>query len=510
MEGKENLKFIDGIHRKISGQKQSAQKSFSSRFLKSLLIFCLIFSFGILTLKSYFSYSEKTQQIGTSIGTAIKITKLAQNILGKNGEKKYLLLFQNTAEARPSGGFMGNYGLLTLNSGKVTDFKINDIYSLRWEYLHGKDFILPSQMPLSLISPDFSIHEGNWSNDFTTTAMRMEELFAQYTGQKPDGVIAVDPKLFEDVLEILGPIKMSDYDVLLTDKNFRKMIQFKVEWDNPFKRAEDPSANPKQILQDFAPLFLEKISQVPLSDKVKIFAKIFENLSQKHILVYSENPQVQSLLSNQNWSGQIQNSSKDFLLVSKSNVSGTKSSLKVEQKIDLTVNILSDGTVINKVTILGDGSNLSGEYLERIDTSLIQILVPLNSELIDVGYEGRDIPREKIYQFSEGSKTIFTYKDFSILPKEKKKITFQYKLPFKITNQENYSLLIQKQPGRLDDDLEVKINLADNFKIKENTPKDLEILDDQVKYQTNLQIDRFLDLIFVVPEDLIANQNFEI
>jgi hypothetical protein len=51
------------------------------------------------------------------------------SILGKDGIKTYLILFQNNMELRPTGGFIGSYGLATFDSGRLTDLTINDVYS---------------------------------------------------------------------------------------------------------------------------------------------------------------------------------------------------------------------------------------------------------------------------------------------------------------------------------------------------------------------------------------------
>lgn len=499
MDGPSKLKFIDGIYKKpLEAKKISPQKPLRPQIFKFLVVFFLIFLFSIPAIRLYLSYpdiSGKISQAKSSTKTAIKIVGFGQELLGKKEEKKYLLLFQNSAEARPSGGFLGNYGLLTLKSGKVKNLKIDDIYALKWEYLDGKNLLFPSYTPLNFIGPDFGIQEGNWNVDFTTSAVRMEGLYKQYTGEKLDGVIAVDPKLFEDILEILGAIEMQEYDLALNHKNFREQIQYKVEVDNPFKRG-NPKANPKKILKDFTSIFLEKVKNASFGQKIEILKKIVQNLAEKHILLYSENPQVQNLLSDLNWSGEIKDYSRDFLFVVNSNISATKSSLKIEEKIDLTINILSDGTIINEVEISHDGKNLSGLLAGR-DKSFIQILVPQGSELIGAEYGNKKIPKNKIYKFSEDSKTVFAFDDFLVLPGQKKKVIFRYKLPFKINKSSAfYSLLIQKQPGTIANDFQITINLAENLKIKENTPADLEISSDGIKYLNNLETDKFLSLVF--------------
>jgi len=39
-----------------------------------------------------------------------------------------MVLLQNENELRASGGFIGSYGILTINDGKWQDLEINDVY----------------------------------------------------------------------------------------------------------------------------------------------------------------------------------------------------------------------------------------------------------------------------------------------------------------------------------------------------------------------------------------------
>ncbi|MBU0618859.1 DUF4012 domain-containing protein [Patescibacteria group bacterium] len=51
-------------------------------------------------------------------------------LLGHPESKKYLLMFQNDTEKRPTGGFMTAYATLNVESGKVRAEGSQDIYTL--------------------------------------------------------------------------------------------------------------------------------------------------------------------------------------------------------------------------------------------------------------------------------------------------------------------------------------------------------------------------------------------
>lgn len=50
-------------------------------------------------------------------------------ILGFDEPQRYLVLLQNNNEIRPTGGFPGSYAALTIDKGKITDFKVDDVYN---------------------------------------------------------------------------------------------------------------------------------------------------------------------------------------------------------------------------------------------------------------------------------------------------------------------------------------------------------------------------------------------
>ena len=60
-----------------------------------------------------------------------QISKNDVEIAGGKGErKKYLILFQNDNELRPTGGFLTAYAVVFVENGKVSPEKSDDIYEL--------------------------------------------------------------------------------------------------------------------------------------------------------------------------------------------------------------------------------------------------------------------------------------------------------------------------------------------------------------------------------------------
>ena len=58
------------------------------------------------------------------------------NILGWDSPKRYLVLTQNPAELRPTGGYIGSFGILTFDKGRITERHFQDVFllDLPWDY----------------------------------------------------------------------------------------------------------------------------------------------------------------------------------------------------------------------------------------------------------------------------------------------------------------------------------------------------------------------------------------
>ena len=83
------------------------------------LIGGIIFSFQRITL-------EKFSLRNLTGSKQISLLTIAPEIIGFNGEKNYLLLFQNNLELRPAGGYIGNFGIVKVKNGNPISFEIHD------------------------------------------------------------------------------------------------------------------------------------------------------------------------------------------------------------------------------------------------------------------------------------------------------------------------------------------------------------------------------------------------
>ncbi|GIV45004.1 MAG: hypothetical protein KatS3mg035_2127 [Bacteroidia bacterium] len=63
------------------------------------------------------------------VNEARPLIKVLPSLLGESEPKKYLVLFQNDKELRPTGGFITAYAIFTLDKGIIKLERQDDIYN---------------------------------------------------------------------------------------------------------------------------------------------------------------------------------------------------------------------------------------------------------------------------------------------------------------------------------------------------------------------------------------------
>ena len=462
---------------------------------------------------------SKLPQIKTLLSQSSQWSSIILTILGEKTPRNYLILFQNPAEIRASGGFIGSYALIKIFRGKIEELKIDDIYNPDGQLIEK---IIPPK-PLWQFNSSFRLTDANWFADFPTSAKIISDLFEKSGQATPDGIIAINPFLIQDLLKLTGPINLPNYQKTITAENFFIEIQKEIEL-GPDKIKNQP----KKILNELGPILLQKLSDFWIksnsSQKSQLANLLWNNFQQKNILIYlSQEKNSQNIFSQYNWSGEIKPYLQDYLMVVNNNFLGAKSDWVIKQKIDQEINIQPDGSVIEtvKITRQHQGNNYPEPFFQQPNRDYLIILAPKGSQLISVdGFESqpplnqpekysqfKTMPlinhfNQSFHRLNNLSQTdVFEENNLTgfghwthLQPGQTKIFTFQYKLPFKINRK--YTLLIQKQSGS-QSDFEGKITIPKNQKIIWFKPlQNIQINNQrEINFQFNLNQDRTFGLI---------------
>lgn len=308
--------------------------------------------------------------------------------IGSGTPHHILVMLQNPSEIRPAGGFLGSYADITIMDGTITNISVSDIADADNAF---KKMIVPPK-PLQLEVSRWRPADANWFFDFPTSASETmaffngSSLYAATTspGVSPyfDTVIAVSPKVIQDLLSVTGPITVSSTKTSFTADNFLVQIQKIVQ------AGQASSATyPKQVLRDLMQSLSLRFASSTDADKGKLMGMASDWTAEKDVMAYSEDPAIENFLKAYGAAGDVyefpQNFNGDYLAIVNANINGGKSDLYVSEKVNWISQIGADGTLTDSLTVnRKHAGNTSPHWWYQTPNQVyFQAFVPLGSLL---------------------------------------------------------------------------------------------------------------------------------
>lgn len=432
-------------------------------------------------------------------------------ILGINGKKKYLILFQNNMELRPGGGFIGSYAILNMDRGHIGDFKIHDVYDADGKL---KTHVEP---PYGLRRYGGVTHlflrDTNFDVDFTADTESSTDMLYRETGEKVDGVIAIDTSFIKNIIAALGNVRVDDYKEDVNSSNFYLLTQKHVE--NNFFPG---STQKKDFLRALLSSMLVRLSEHKNISYINILQAVEKSIKEKHVLFAFKDQSVQDVFSANNLSSNMwdkrtsgENVINDSFGVVDANIGANKSNYYLLRSISQDVTISTSGVIEETSTVKYENTSKKDSVFGGDYKNYVRFVLPEGAVLKGINIDGNDIPT--IPAVIESS--IVSVKNF-VPPKEleiestkvngkeviaffiivpaggTKNIAISYMLSTGVnTNSPSfvYDLRVFKQPGTDEDPLSVVINYPPKFKPLD-LGRDAVDLGGRVKYEVKLNEDR--------------------
>ncbi len=409
-----------------------------------------------------------------------------KEVFGIKGQRRYLLVFQNPDELRPTGGFLGSIAVMDIKDGKILNLDVpaGGSYDLQGQL---DEYLIPPT-PLLLTNKRWEFQDANWFPDFSASAQKIMWFYRHSRNVTVDGVIAINSSVLERLLAITGPITDDKRNLTLSADNALTTIQKVVE-TGPEKEIQKP----KQILSDLAPQIIAHFQNSQPKDLLPLLVSVQDALSKKEIQAYFSDNDAQSSIEQMGWSGKISNTNQnqDYLGVFNANIHGQKSDARIKQTISHQATVQDDGSIIDTVTISRTHTGSADEeFYGAPNIDFIRVYVPQGSELVSANgfvwpqendfnvpesfYKNDDFlnETEKEIKIDERTGTRITqefgktsFGNWTITsPGQTSQIEFTYKLPFKISDITSssdtswnqflgskeavrYQLVVQKQSG---------------------------------------------------------------
>jgi len=365
-------------------------------------------------------------------------------------KSKNLIIFQNNAEIRPTGGFIGSFGVVDTNYFKITNYLIDSNIYKRDNFFTTDSNIYAKEKALFDFIPEgkLAMRDSNWDPDFSISARQISWFYEQEGGSKVNNVIAVNSNFFKKLLSIIGPIKLVKYDITINSDNFNELLQEEIEI-NYFKENENQALDePKTILKEMTPIILSRIKNMKYWSG--LYTLMYDSLKNKDIMLFSFNKNLEEEILKKNYGGQIYNESNDYLMINNANLGGTKSSIYIEENVNYQTSKKEENILSSLEIIKSHTEKKYGKY----NKDFTRIYTPKNITLLDVKINNNSILNE-VETNEENNKNVIKFYNITE-PGETIKIEINYLLPKNI-NETNYKLNIQKQSGSNVKNLKVEL-----------------------------------------------------
>jgi hypothetical protein len=407
-------------------------------------------------------------------------------VLGFEGKRTYLILFQNNMELRPGGGFIGSYGILPIQNGQMEKLQINDVYDADGQLKQKID--PPYGLRRYLGASNWYLRDSNYDLDYSRNAVQAAQFLKLETGQSVDGVIAVDTTFLRNLIAVLGQVKVLDYEEIVTPDNFYILTQTHAEKD-----FFPGSTQKKDFLRSLSNALMVEFFETKEFSYEKLLQEVEKSVRQKHLMMAFADEGIQNVFAVNGLSSSLKdgrskekNTFLDFFSVVDANVGTNKANFYIKRSMVQQVAVDGSGgmqataevTYVNSST---KDSPFGGDY-----KNYARFMLPANAVLQGVAFDNTQqtvvpavvdanlykdpafVPPSglEVEQTEAMGKKVVGF--FFIVPAgQSRNVKVTYTVPEAIDLQEsafNYNMRLFKQPGAGEDPYTLFFSYPNGFK----------------------------------------------
>lgn len=374
------------------------------------------------------------------------------------GEKRYMIIMQNDAEIRATGGFWTNFATFKVQNALLTsDFTSKDMYSIDITLdAIDKYYTFPTA-PESykrfLKVERLFARDTNISPDFPTAVDKFNLYYNLAARVAPneykpiDGYIAINTEVVKEFIEITGAVNVNG--VTFSKDN----VVLELEKIASLNLAQQ--AGRKKVLGDLMEAMLKNVFESESFLWSQLIEKGVDLMNRKQILVFLKDPEAQKLIEKYGYAGRIVDPVPgDYSFFVSTNLGGDKTNLFVTREISHTL-AKENNRWIRTTKVKYSYPRPTAEYNDFVKRyqDWFRLYVPEGSEFISM--QGNEV--EVVYQDKERGKQYFGG-FLTLSPEETKEIEIKYYLPNNIIKNGKYTLYVQKQSGQGPEKYDFTIN----------------------------------------------------
>lgn len=411
---------------------------------------------------------QKLPRLVNTADTTSSLLESLPSLLGSDRNRRYLILFQNNNELRPGGGFLGSFASTILKKGQVDGFAVETNIYKRDETFF-KTARVASPYPLTKLSADWFMRDSNWDVDFSESARRTAWFYKQEGGVDVDGVLAIDSTLMVDLLKITGPIEIPSQHITMTADNFVQNAVYKSEREYLTNPAVNAANEPKAFIADMFPLLLKKISQNIRQDPAPLMHTLGDAIKQKHLLFAPFFDSGRNVASKTHLDNSLPQGD-DFLLISNANLGGLKSSLQIQQNVDITIQPTNHNTLLHTVHITRTHHG-TYDWPDGDNHNYIRLAIPKDARYVQSASSGAEpdiLETDADIEVRDGYATLGRWLTTPVGSTRDATFTYETAIVSSPLSSKMYYFHYIKQPGWLSDNLKVAFRDSANWSFHTN------------------------------------------
>ncbi|WP_354438067.1 DUF4012 domain-containing protein [Marmoricola sp. OAE513] len=323
----------------------------------------------------------------------------APEMLGADGPRSYLLVFQNNAELRSTGGIPGAFVELTANNGALIIKRQGEGSSTGFFDPPAVAVTNDEQALYGKLIANYWV-DANFTPDFPRTAQILRAMYRSKYKKDLDGVVSLDPVALARILRATGPVQVRP-NVALSSENVIGVLLNAVYTEYP----EDDDAQNLFFAQAAKKIF--EAFTTGSADSGELIKELQASLQEGRVIVNATKPEEQALFAGSKLAGELpvdtgatpnvglylndSSASKlDFYMRRQTTVKATRCDADKVQTFRVTTTMKSEAP--RRVTDLGPGvvGFSSGSKKGHMSTVLTWY-APLGGRVTALNIDGRQV-----------------------------------------------------------------------------------------------------------------------
>lgn len=448
-----------------------------------------------------------------------QLTDILPSVLGHPDPVTYLVIIQSSDNLRATGGFLTGFGLVRVENGAVSTVDIRDVVEseLRAEWSPETGFLSERILPPEPVQRylglgHWVLRDGNWWADFPATARQVTEFWQLIDSRPVDGVIGMTDQGIASLLEVTGPITLSDGQTI-TAQNMKIVAGERI-----YQRVTPRRNQQTLFFQEMAYQIAAALERLPASRWLALAQILHQAQQRNDIMLASFEPKLAEQLHATGLDGGLRGEQDDYFYLVEDNLSDNKLNAFMPQTMHYEVQLTTTGRpnlatlTINKANNYVSGTELVGfpeegytsggrwdpqtqrwDKWEGYHGAYLRLFPSPESQLIAAtGFD------DKIDVVTETNRLIFGGY-IGLWAGTTRHLQFQWQPTYQPTVPGQYRLYVQRQPGALENPLTVTVHLPAGYRAVAVTPPPASTSELTIIWQTILDQDKSFVLQLTPP-----------